>query len=1067
MSFTDQEVADAVAKLVRTSIRRTYGALGNRRTDLTANDTRNAAAGVFILFGNAPFYVVKLAADRLTLAVESEQEQINNFIEALGHLGRRVRGVGVTSLENARVALQALSSATAQRSTSLVNIEDVSAFQRFETNTKRFLDESKHAITSSGAIVQTPDEARAELGNLFTALQAAHADVVRRATILRDAIADFESASLPATLLQSILENATSVLTSHIEELEALTAEERLSVLRGVTLDILAMRSTVRGFGSLTAPTQFLVLDGTGSVFADTTHAATPALLSTDKYGPYTVLDAPGAGSVLDFSIDGDVGSSVTTSIQLLGSFVAQLDGVAKGPYDIGSPNSVGVNTDRFSLGLKNWSALGALDLVEVTLPSNPTMGVHTLAKEINDDILAGAPLMPLFAEPYANPLKYTGSVDLTAPGGTFDVDIVAPSGTVNFADLLVTVGDTIRVIDPTSSMYGTGSFAFGALFEVMAVTTTVTPFDTLECNQITSLVLSTETGKLIEIGEGTMPMRLRIQNKASEPAGDYRVQALDDRVSIFMPESTGTITKADQFSALTSAGLYPLMEAPSRPTDARLLATAISQSAAALVGGALKLSATAVFIPTLFVGVARTDPNEFLRVVLLKQAALASSLSVLGLVGTFDVAGAVTAGVLPGDVVVIRTHTDPLQVNNWGVVTTVTDTQVVAVMNIAPVAGTGLQLELGPDVRAFPFNPTLKVLDGVNRGTYEVLNVVDPTSIVPIELSLSTTFPFPAGAGNQPIELLVELGQWRLDLESQSSLLDTAVSVDGTLPEDPSTARARFFDDVTNMAVGSTPYFQLPTWPKALEEGDLFELYSLQFDSPAFATVIQGLEESQKIVSLAQSLSTDLAPYTFTRGSEVPFARIRKFQMNNYQTLRTNLAAWLELSSSQASFFLELQRLLNPLAVNTNPTLAQLNDPKLKLQELGNDLTTLSISLGLYEARPVEQVDTLIETFTQKGADRAVKLLLEAQFSTFFGLDQDELSFTGQLQKNVRSVERNDLPVRKTERLNHNVARDALVASYEEPDFEFDQSDVESFPDENIDVPAGSGKMNYPGGSY
>jgi len=55
MSYTDEEVTAAVEKLVRTSIRRNIGSLGNRDLDVSFDDYMDAAAGVFILFQNAPF----------------------------------------------------------------------------------------------------------------------------------------------------------------------------------------------------------------------------------------------------------------------------------------------------------------------------------------------------------------------------------------------------------------------------------------------------------------------------------------------------------------------------------------------------------------------------------------------------------------------------------------------------------------------------------------------------------------------------------------------------------------------------------------------------------------------------------------------------------------------------------------------------------------------------------------------------------------------------------------------------------------------------------------------------
>ena len=67
--FTQTELDEAISKIIRTSIRREYGELGNRRSDLTFSDTVDAAAGVFITKPNAAFYVVKLAAGGLIEAI--------------------------------------------------------------------------------------------------------------------------------------------------------------------------------------------------------------------------------------------------------------------------------------------------------------------------------------------------------------------------------------------------------------------------------------------------------------------------------------------------------------------------------------------------------------------------------------------------------------------------------------------------------------------------------------------------------------------------------------------------------------------------------------------------------------------------------------------------------------------------------------------------------------------------------------------------------------------------------------------------------------------------------------
>jgi len=1064
MSFTTDEIEAAVEKLVRTEIRRHYGALGNRKTADTFTDTRDAAAGIFILYAGAPFYVVRLAADRLSEAVAAEQLSITTFTEAVRATGRRVVPVkSLSPLSNALSALNALASATEARASSFSSIEDVPSYKRFDVNSLRFLDANKRAITQDGEVVVTPDAARASIGTLFSDLQAAHLDVVRRAGLLQSALSDFEELSLSATLSQSIIENAKEILNAHIAELAPLTPQARLTLLKGVTLDILAARATIRGFGSLTAPTQFLQLEGSGNVFADATHEATSASLSSDLYGPYTIVDGAGSGIDLDFSVDSDAGSAVTTTAQLTGSFVASIEAALKGPYDVGDPNGSGFKTDLLTIGLRHWSSPGSIDLVEVSLPTSVTMTIFEAAKEINTDIIATSPLMPLFAEPYANSLEFTGNVDIVVPDVPYDAKFVALSGTADFTSLGVSVGDTVRIIDTSSSMYGSGSEAFGALFKVMAITTTTTTADTLRCDQLTAHVLASEVGKTVEVGVGTMALRLRIHNKTGEAAGDYRATAVDKRVAIFMPESTATVTKQEQFDGLTTLGLYPLMEAGSRGTDARDLAEALTKSAAVTIAAEPVLSATAAFVATLYQGSARTDPFDFLNVVFYKEQVSSVVSTVLGTVATFLVDTS-AMGAEVGDIVVIRSHPTAAQIGAWGVVGAITATSLAVLMEVVPIAAT-VDIEVGPDLRAAPFNPTLVISGGVNAGTYECLNI-DPVSI-PIEMPLTAPFPLAVGAGNLPVVLEASLGQWRADFNSLSRLVDTAMSVDGALPESSSTARTRFFTATTSLAVGSTEHFKLPEWSKALEEGDTLELYATQFDSPSTSIDIEGLEETELLVQLLTELPTDTPAYSFTAGSPVPFSRIRKKQLNNYQVFQQNLSDWSELYTNSDAFFRELQRTLNPLAVNTNPTLSQVNDPINNLTQLSSELTELDEHLAAYEASPVEQVDNLIEAFTQKGADRAVAILLEARFSDFFGVGIDELSYAGNLQKNVKEVERIDLPIRKTKRLNENSGLETLIASYEEPDFEFDQSDIDTFPDENLDIPVGSEKVNYPGGSY
>lgn len=74
MSFTTEEVQAAVERLVSTTIRRPYGALGNRQLDLLFADYQNAAACVFLLASRAPFYVLFLAALWVGAAIKTHAD---------------------------------------------------------------------------------------------------------------------------------------------------------------------------------------------------------------------------------------------------------------------------------------------------------------------------------------------------------------------------------------------------------------------------------------------------------------------------------------------------------------------------------------------------------------------------------------------------------------------------------------------------------------------------------------------------------------------------------------------------------------------------------------------------------------------------------------------------------------------------------------------------------------------------------------------------------------------------------------------------------------------------------
>jgi hypothetical protein len=118
------------------------------------------------------------------------------------------------------------------------------------------------------------------------------------------------------------------------------------------------------------------------------------------------------------------------------------------------------------------------------------------------------------------------------------------------------------------------------------------------------------------------------------------------------------------------------------------------------------------------------------------------------------------------------------------------------------------------------------------------------------------------------------------------------------------------------------------------------------------------------------------------------------------------------------------------------------------------DETKTLRYALVNYVAPAEEPVDTLLATFRHKGADRAIDLLLEGQFSVFFGLDSDGVSYSGQLLSSLRTMTREDLPVRKFDRGKS--AQTLIGQTQEQKDFEFNSDDADS-PNQP-DIPIGSG---------
>jgi len=1012
-SYTSEEVQTAVSRLLRTSIRRQYGALGNRRTNITFSDIQDAAAGVFCLKANAPYYVVVLACRLLDSLVEDAENTLEGLIDSVRSLGRRVHPVEQLSpLANARTALGALSGATASRTTSLTRVEDVPAFRRFEQSTSLFLRSSGKTVLSGGEIVQTPQEARAGLGALISSLKEQHEQLLTRAHYIEAALDDFDNLQLPSQLSSSVIQNSEEVIGGRYDELNALTPEERLGVMREVVLDVLATRAAVKGFGSLEPTVSFVYLDGWSGVHASTSHPAVSAFTVSDNPGPITILDDTG----LDLLVDG----THAISVDLPRSYVAFVETFIMENYGIGS--TPGSENNKLFIDVTGFSRVSA------TFADN----VATTAKGIADQINAAIGGQPIVSEPYGGQLYFQGAVaDLVVIAGTVTEFTSVGNDWSSIPGFTVALGDWVEVVD--SSVPGNSVW-----YKVSNIAGLPTVFNALREGGAGG---GDEAGVTLNINRGPRGVRVRYTE-------GYSPTAVANRESISIPTDSDSIV----VSAQATLGFLPAITVQCEPTRVADMVKFINDNPAVAPGGTGRVRASTDFVPSI-VGRVRTNPAD----ATLATFSLHESVCDIGNAGanTFFTNFASSPEALgTGCVIVIRESSHEGEISNWGVVYSNAGGVVAAHMNVAVgVVETGVSVEFGPDLRAFSFPGTLKVENAppdLNDGSYEVLGlegtVLTPGGplVTPIGCVLARTFPVSSALGYQSVYFQGALGEDYLRLTSESTLTNTAVEVLAS-----GSAASLLWSSLPVAEVGATEWLSAPEALSRVAVGDYVELSETEESSPTQVLEVLRTGTLPDVMQVTPLLPTSAGPWDMRQGAPPFHGRIRKLRRDTFDVLQVSLQLWLEAQTNNINvYYGELRRLLNPLSVNKNPQASAISAVVFHLQDLRVSFTQARLYLQSYVAPRVEEVDVLISTYLQHGAQKAVDTLVAGRFSAFFGLTQENASYTGAVQQLVREVSMRDLPQRKAGR---NPGGES-IDSYEDIDYEFNLSDVEG--EEDVPVP-------------
>jgi hypothetical protein len=387
----------------------------------------------------------------------------------------------------------------------------------------------------------------------------------------------------------------------------------------------------------------------------------------------------------------------------------------------------------------------------------------------------------------------------------------------------------------------------------------------------------------------------------------------------------------------------------------------------------------------------------------------------------------------------------------------------IVAVGAFAGAGSVNVPVEFGPTLSPSKYQ-VITIDGGPNGGTYAVQGPGDTAIDVLIQRTFvqvkSVTSPTTA-----PLRMTASLGDNRLTLTSKNVTTASSVQVSGT-------AAPLFFNPVPYVQLGSSSWFQLPSIPRNLQAGDVLEYFPTDYQNPANSYTIRQIVAGLTLIEVGPDANGAYIPnsagWQFTV-QPPPFARLRVGTKNNFTTVQASLAAWLANAVNQPQYLENLNRLINPLLVNTNPTADAVGTAVAALNQfyaylttaqataiLGTPAAALQSILQTYTVEQVQAVDALLKTFLAKGSDRAADLLLLGKFTDFFNLTQEQASYAGAFQAAARDVALNDLPVRKINRSEAVTAR--LLAQAPSPDFEFSANSIDETAGPQVDPPTSFG---------
>ena len=987
--YTADEINAVVQQLVLSSITTPIDTLGVRRSDLTFNQFQQTAAGLFVLYPNAPFYVLYLGVQRIRDQVTAEAAIIQQLLAAIAATGMRVTPVtDVSSLFNAQSALQNLAAAAASRTSAIGKVSNAPAYQQFSANVSTFLAGPGQNVKSNGQIVQTPQQAKAAIPGLVTQLQQAHAALVASVTLIVNGVTNYNSISLPAIVSESVLSNAASLIGSSATLLNSLSPTARLAEVRQVVLNLIASKTAVDTFGTLNQPSDYYTLAGTGMPYSDAQHLATPAMAVGDQTGAMAIIT--GLSDFLLLVLDGET----TVPITLPPSVIAELDGQGSDlSFFVGDGTQPGIaqnNSFKMKINATSYTCpltLSSFSTVVVGPDSNFVVVPRT-ADQVAADINAVIPTSEVQAQGYYSPLKYSGKLITNGAGTTWTVPSYGspPAFIANLFALGVSPGDTVE---------HSGSFY---------VIATVDPGGTFVTTSSAGPISSTVA---VQVGPVNRKLKIICVDPNTQVSAGTSITVYADDVA-----STGCL----QMLGLTSG-----MSMSCAPTTPDVVASYIGANTTLVEAG--------TYISSLYTGSAEGSTTSSTTLVITEAETSGSQMFVgPGTDLTYTVTELVTGGrINTGDTMAVRSGPTPgsyyviSKINGESDVTghqPVAGDVVVGTLGSGSPVGSGsatnVSVQFGPTLTLSKYDCITVQGPDINQGLYLVASQ-GGTGLTPLDVALQSALSSPA-AGSVPSTFTISYGKRSLTLASLNATTASEVFVGGnaaglffvaaaaslgvttgtatflsttitwtvtgvthagsilvgdTLDTQntssgssacyviqtingsaattshpltigdiivangtiggPVDGSCGFFRSVTQL--GTTPWFQLPAIPNGLNSGDIMETYATQYNNPTVSYEIEQVIAGLNVIEISPDI-VDGTTWTFTP-QPVPFARLRVGIVNDYTLVQGLMQSWLNGTTQQALYFTNMNAAINPLLTSDNPTVAQVGTATAAVNQL------------------------------------------------------------------------------------------------------------------------------------